>query len=203
MIEDRRFTWPDPFWQQPAWRWDARFQSGVPAAYLATVLAAKVMTQRRNGLIVNISLWASRKYVGNLGYGAAQAATDKMTRDMARELRDYNVSVVGLYPGLLRTENVMRFAQALDQSNSESPQSIGRAVAVLAGKPQIGRNLGGGEPRARVRVHGCRWQRAEAAHARNRIVEPQSRPAAHVHREANLETLSANLIVNWYLGRFP
>jgi dehydrogenase/reductase SDR family member 1 len=65
MIEDRRFTWPDPFWQQPAWRWDATFQSGVRAAYLATVLAAKVMTQRRNGLIVNISLWASRKYVGN------------------------------------------------------------------------------------------------------------------------------------------
>lgn len=142
MIQNGRFTWPDPFWHQPAWRWNAMFDSGVRAAYVASGHAAKVMTQQRNGLIVNISSWASQKYIGNVAYGAAKAATDKMTRDMARELRDYNVSVIGLYPGLVRTENVMRFAEALDLSNSESPQFIGRAVAALASDRDIARKSG-------------------------------------------------------------
>jgi dehydrogenase/reductase SDR family member 1 len=142
MIENGKFTWPAPFWQQPAWRWDAMFGDGVRAAYIASACAAKIMTLQRRGLIVNISFWASQKYIGNVAYGAAKAATDKMTRDMANELRDYSVSVVGLYPGLVRTENVMRFAHSLELSNSESPQFIGRAVAALAGDPEIARKSG-------------------------------------------------------------
>ncbi len=51
---------------------------------------------------------------------------------MAEELRDHQVAVVSLYPGLVRTESVMRAAEFLDLSNSESPQFIGRAVAALA-----------------------------------------------------------------------
>jgi dehydrogenase/reductase SDR family member 1 len=142
LIEDGKFTWPAPFWQQPAWRWDAMFGCGVRAAYIASARAAKIMTWQRRGLIVNISFWASQKYIGNVAYGTAKAATDKMTRDMANELRDYSVSVVGLYPGLVRTESVMRFAHWLDLSNSESPQFIGRAVAALAGDPEIARKSG-------------------------------------------------------------
>jgi dehydrogenase/reductase SDR family protein 1 len=48
-----------------------------------------------------------------------------MVACMAHELREYNVAVVSLYPGLVRTESVMKATQYLDQSNSESPQFIG------------------------------------------------------------------------------
>ena len=64
--------------------------------------------------------------------GVAKAATDKMTSDMAHELRPLNVAVVSLYPGLVRTEKVMEAAAWLDLSNSESPQFIGRGVIALA-----------------------------------------------------------------------
>jgi len=74
---------------------------------------------------------------GNVAYGVAKAATDKMTADMSYELRDYNVAVVSLYPGLVRTEKVMQAAEWLDLSNSESPQFIGRAVSGLAADPQL------------------------------------------------------------------
>jgi len=60
-----------------------------------------------------------------------------MTACLAHELAAYNVAVVSLYPGLVRTENVMRSAAYLDLSNSESPQFIGRAVAALADDPNI------------------------------------------------------------------
>jgi NAD(P)-dependent dehydrogenase (short-subunit alcohol dehydrogenase family) len=137
MIENGEFTWSRPFWQQPVWRWDAMFQAGVRANYVASQLAAQVMVTQHSGLIVNISFWAAQKHLGNVAYGVSKAATDKLTADMAHELRDYNVAVVSLYPGLVRTEKVMQAAAWLDLSNSESPQFIGRGVAALAADPAL------------------------------------------------------------------
>src|SRR5262252_1674184 len=137
MMENGQFTWPRPFWQQPLWRWDSMFQSGVRAAYVSCRLTAPTMVANKSGLIVNISFWAAQKHLSNVAYGVSKAATDKMTADMAHELRPHNVAVVSLYPGLVRTEKVMEAAAWLDLSNSESPQFIGRAVAGLAGDPDV------------------------------------------------------------------
>jgi dehydrogenase/reductase SDR family protein 1 len=137
MLEEGEFTWPRPFWQQPLWRWDAMFQAGVRALYVASQLAARVMVTQSSGLIVNISFWAAQKYIGNVAYGVSKAATDKMTEDMSHELRESGVAVVSLYPGLVRTEKVMQAAEWLDLSNSESPQFIGRAVVALASDPDV------------------------------------------------------------------
>jgi dehydrogenase/reductase SDR family member 1 len=142
MVEDGEFTWPYPFWRQPRWRWDAMFQSGVRACYVASQLAARLMVGQRSGLIVNLSFWAAQKYLGNTAYGAAKAATDKLTADMAHELRPHNVAVVSLYPGLVRTEAVLAAAGAFDLRNSESPQFIGRAVAALAADPDVRQKTG-------------------------------------------------------------
>jgi dehydrogenase/reductase SDR family member 1 len=142
MVEDGAFTWPRPFWQQSFWRWDSMFQSGVRAHYVASCLAARSMVERRRGLIVNISSWAARKHIGNVAYGVSKAATDKMTMDMADELRSHGVAVVSLYPGLVRTEKVMEAAAFLDLSNSESPQFIGLTIAALATDPVV-MNLSG------------------------------------------------------------
>src|SRR5262245_1021077 len=133
MIEDGAFTWPKPFWEQPLWRWDAMFAAGVRAHYRASQLAAPSMIAQRRGLIVNISWWPAEKYIGNVAYGVSKAATDKMTADMATELKSHGVAVVSIYPGLVRTEKVMEAAQWLDLSNSESPDFVGRAVVALAG----------------------------------------------------------------------
>src|SRR4051794_4625687 len=137
MVDHGEFTWPQPFWQQPRWRWDAMFTSGLRARYVSSQLAAPSMVQRKSGLIVNISFWAAQKYMGNTVYGVVNAAFDRMTADMAHELRPHDVAVVSLYPGLVRTEAVMRAAQWFDLSNSESPQFLGRAVAGLARDPNV------------------------------------------------------------------
>jgi dehydrogenase/reductase SDR family member 1 len=143
MMEDGVFTWSKPFWEQPLWRWDAMFDAGVRAHYYASQLAARSMVACRRGLIVNISFWAAQKHVGNVAYGVSKAATDKMTADMATELRPHGVTVVSLYPGLVRTEKVMQAAAWLDLSNSESPEFIGRAVTALAADSDVMRHTGG------------------------------------------------------------
>jgi dehydrogenase/reductase SDR family protein 1 len=107
MVEDGIFTWPKPFWEQPLWRWDAMFSAGVRAHYQASQLAAPAMIAQRRGLIVNISFWAAQKHIGNVAYGVSKAATDKLTADMATELKPHGVAVVSLYQGLVRTEKVI------------------------------------------------------------------------------------------------
>jgi len=137
MEHDGEFTWPHVFWSQPLWRWDAMFQGGVRAAYVASAFAARMMIEQKNGLIVNISFWAAQKYMGNASYGAAKAAVDKMSADMAHEAEKFNVAVISLYPGLVRTESILRNAQYFDMTNSESPQFIGRVIAALANDVNI------------------------------------------------------------------
>ena len=137
MVHDGQFTWLNRFWQQPLWRWDAMFQAGVRGAYVASQCAAQQMVEQRRGLIVNISYWASQKYMNNVAYGTAKAAVDRMTLDMAHELREHNVAAVVVYPGLVRTESVLEAAEYFDLSNSESPQFIGRAVAGLLRDPNL------------------------------------------------------------------
>jgi dehydrogenase/reductase SDR family protein 1 len=142
MMEDGAFTWPRPFWDQPLWRWDAMFGAGVRAHYHASQLAAPAMIAQQRGLIVNISFWSAQKRIGNVPYGVSKAATDKLTFDMATELKPYSVTAVSLYPGLVRTEKVMEAAQFLDLSNSESPDFIGRAIGALAIDPAVLRYTG-------------------------------------------------------------
>jgi dehydrogenase/reductase SDR family member 1 len=142
MMENGEFTWSRPFWQQPLWRWDSMFQAGVRAAYVASRLAAQFMLATRSGLIANISFWSAQKHIGNVAYGVAKAATDKLTSDMAAELKEHNIVAVSLYPGLVRTEKIMAAAEWLDLSNSESPEFTGRAVVALANDDEVMRKSG-------------------------------------------------------------
>ena len=87
--------------------------AGVRAAFFASAHAAEMMVAQGRGLIVNISFWAAQKYVGNAIYGISKAATDKMSADIAHELRPSGVAVISLYPGLVRTEAVMEAARRL------------------------------------------------------------------------------------------
>jgi len=137
MVEGGAFTWSLPFWQQPLHRWTSMMDAGVRAAFVCSAHAARLMVPRGRGLIVNISFWPAQKFVGNVLYGVAKCATDKMTADMAHELRSHGVTVLSLYPGLVRTESVLAAAAQgwLNLSNSESPEFIGRVIAALAADP--------------------------------------------------------------------
>lgn len=117
------------FWQKPIPFWDENFM-GIRAAYVASVLAAPMLIEAGKGLIANISFGV--KNPGNPAYAVAKVAADRMAWDFAEELREHNVAVVAVHPGLVRTEGVMLHAAYFDMSNSESPEFTGRAVATLA-----------------------------------------------------------------------
>jgi len=135
MVEGDDYTWEQPFWEQPLWRWDAMVGVALRTSFVASRAAAPNMIARKTGLIVNISFWAAQKHHGNVIYGIAKAGADKMASDFAHELRPHEVTAISLYPGLVRTEAVMRNAEYFDMSNSESPQFVGLAIAALWADP--------------------------------------------------------------------
>jgi len=147
MVDGGQFTWGLPFWQQPAHRWSSMMDAGVRAAWIVSSRAVPFLLKEPipNGrLIVNISVWAAQKFIGNTIYGVSKAATDKLTADMAHELRKHGISVVSLYPGLVRTEAVLAAASQgwFKLDNSESPEFLGRVIAALAIDPQLSQRSG-------------------------------------------------------------
>jgi NAD(P)-dependent dehydrogenase (short-subunit alcohol dehydrogenase family) len=134
-----------PFWRVPLSNWDDMLDVGTRSAYVASVFAARMMTARRSGLIVNISSSGAVEYAWHVAYGVGKAALDRLTADTAHELREYGVAVVSLWPGLVRTERVEATRDALptlDVGNAESPRFTGRAVVALAGDPDVLRRSG-------------------------------------------------------------
>lgn len=82
----------------------------------------------------------------------AKSATNKLTETMAYELKENHISVVTIYPGLVRTESVLKASDYFDLSNSESPEFIGMAVAALASDHNIMEKSGSKMTAAQVAI---------------------------------------------------
>ena len=132
--------------------WDEMHTVGVRSNYVASVLAAQMMEKGQSGLIVSISFYSGRKYYGNVPYGVAKAAVDRLAQDMAEELKPHDVASVSLYPG-----HVIERKKSPNPKR-ESAQFVGRAIAALASDPEImnrsGQILVTAELRERIRLHG-------------------------------------------------
>ena len=126
------YIFENNFWELPNKIWDDMFDIGLRSHFVASKLAVPLMLKNEQGLIVNISFYAGQTYISNVPYGVVKSAVDRLSKDMGHELKEYGISSISLYPGLVRTEGVMRNKDFIDLSNSESPLFIGRAVAALA-----------------------------------------------------------------------
>jgi dehydrogenase/reductase SDR family member 1 len=139
-----RHTIGIPFWESPVALWDDVVDLGTRAAYAACVLAAPLMLETDGiGLIVNVSGRAAQRYRYNVAYGVGKAALDRITADMAVDLRGKGVAVVSLWPATIRTENIEAMAARNDPllvnlpgwEEYETPSYVGRSVVALAGNP--------------------------------------------------------------------
>jgi NAD(P)-dependent dehydrogenase (short-subunit alcohol dehydrogenase family) len=134
--EGRGQEFEAPFWEQDLSIWDAMFTPGVRSQYVATTLAVPLMLEH-GGLIVNTSSFAGASPKENPALGTAKAATDRLTLLTAAALRDRSIAVLSLYPGLVRTEGILKWEEYIDLGNSESPLLVGRSVAALASDPDV------------------------------------------------------------------
>lgn len=136
------------FWEQPLDRFDRMFTAGVRSHLSASWFAVPLMLSRRRGLIVNTTLdVAADHYDQALFYLAAKHTVNYLTFGMAHDLHQrsrYDITVVALAPGWMRTEAVMSntFPHTLPATASmlkqtESVEYVGRAIVALATDPHV------------------------------------------------------------------
>ncbi|VDM32212.1 unnamed protein product [Hydatigera taeniaeformis] len=162
IVKEKRKFWelgPD---ESPASIWDAVNRVGLRNHYICSVLASRLMLASRNeltedsadgvsgvkpsaharpGLIFNITSAGSLRHLFAVVYGVGKSAIDRMTADMAEELRsrDKSLSVISICPGLVRTEMMTNHLQSSSESfpldiktQSESPELTGRIIAAIS-----------------------------------------------------------------------
>lgn len=137
---------PEKFWERPLSDWDSLIGVGLRAHYVATHAVAPRMIEQGDGLIVNISSVGTRAYLHSTLYGISKAGLDKLTHDAALELREHGVTVISLWPGLVRTAQLL--ASGVDNiagvpvTDAETPELQGRVLAAIAADPRLHERTG-------------------------------------------------------------
>ena len=117
-----------PFWERPTAVFDHAMNIGVRSSYVMSKFVAPIMVGQKEGLIVQTSSLGSFIYAFDVAYGVAHAGMDKLTTDMAIELREHGVKTVTLHPqGGCNTE-LMKWPGA------ESTVFVGRAALSISEK---------------------------------------------------------------------
>ena len=144
-------TQPKPFWEKPLSNWEM-IDVGVRSNFVAAWHAARIMAPQESGLIVAISGYTGVAYTYSVVFGTSKSAVDRMARDMAIELKPYNVASISLWQGLTLTELAQRNlanipglkdGTATRPKDACSPEFPGRVIAALASDPQVMRHSGG------------------------------------------------------------
>ena len=112
------------FWERPISVYDGHMDVGVRSSYVMSKLIVPNMISNKSGLILQISSYGGFVYLFDAGYGVAHAAMDRLSYDMATELKDHNVRAITMHPGAGQTE-ITAFP------DGESPTYVGRAVLSL------------------------------------------------------------------------
>jgi len=129
-----------PFWEMDWRHWDLMFEGGLRATMLSSMLAAPMMLEAGRGLIVNMT-WVLDRPHGVTFYEVVKNATNKLTEQMADDLRPHGVACVAVSPGWMRLERMDLTREAA--AKAESPEFPGRGIAALASDPSVLEKSGG------------------------------------------------------------
>ena len=142
-----RDAYGEPFWKSEPDLWDAINNVGLRSHYVASIYAARLMSTQDGGIICTISSWGGLSYIFGAAYGAGKSACDRLSSDMAEELKPDNIAAISIWPGIVGTEQLTEFAAQTDPGsveaswadgyNWETPLLTGRAIAALASDPQV------------------------------------------------------------------
>jgi NAD(P)-dependent dehydrogenase (short-subunit alcohol dehydrogenase family) len=134
---------PDPslaFWEIEWRHWDLMFDGGLRATALASSLAAPMMIDAGSGLVVNIT-WVLDRPHGHAFYEVVKNATNKLTEQLAEDLRPHGIACVAVSPGFMRLERMDLTPEVA--AKAESAEFPGRAIAALAADPDVLAKSGG------------------------------------------------------------
>jgi NAD(P)-dependent dehydrogenase (short-subunit alcohol dehydrogenase family) len=113
--------------------WDSLYSTNLRSAVVASKSALPAMLERGGGRIVNIGAGAAaRAGLGMGAYAASKAGVQRFTEALAEELKDRNITVNAILPGIIDTpRNRLDMPQA-DFTRWVSPDAIAQVILFLA-----------------------------------------------------------------------
>jgi NAD(P)-dependent dehydrogenase (short-subunit alcohol dehydrogenase family) len=157
-------------WGKSAWESSVEYglhtlRLAVDTHAITSHFAIPLLLRTPGGLVVEVTdgtdAYNATRYRVSFFYDLAKAAVSRMAFALAHELAPHGATAVSLTPGWLRSEAMLEaygvteatWREATARSPhfaiSESPAFVGRAVAALAGDPDVarwnGRSLSSGE----------------------------------------------------------
>jgi NAD(P)-dependent dehydrogenase (short-subunit alcohol dehydrogenase family) len=141
----------NPFWEQPMWRLDKMYTTGLRSHALSSRLGAKLMLKQKQGLIINTTTYMKPDVYDNGSpfYDVIKTAIARLSFVMAQELLPHNITALALAPGWMRTEDMLSGFNTDEEhfrqtplANTESPRYIGRAVVALACDKNVSQKTG-------------------------------------------------------------
>jgi NAD(P)-dependent dehydrogenase (short-subunit alcohol dehydrogenase family) len=149
------FEWNKPVWEHDLERGLRVLRLAVDTHLITSHHALPLLIRRPGGLVVEVTdgtaAYNADHYRVSLFYDLAKTSVTRIAWAQAQELRDHGGTAVALTPGWMRSETMLEIHR-VSESNwrdatertphfciSESPRYVGRAVAALAGDPEVGR----------------------------------------------------------------
>ena len=121
--------------------WDLVLSINLKGAFLCAKAALKHMTKQRSGTIINIaSIVGAMGNAGQANYVASKAGLIGLTKTIAREYANRNITANAVAPGFIETamtqalsENVRQeLAKQIPMGKLGTPQDVANAVRFLA-----------------------------------------------------------------------
>jgi NAD(P)-dependent dehydrogenase (short-subunit alcohol dehydrogenase family) len=145
LVNNGRYIGPghmDPFADTPVELIEQMLLCNVVAPLHLIKLCLPVMQRQGGGIVINVTSSAGDREIDapigkggwGLGYSVSKAAFNRMVPGLAKELRQYNIAVIGLMPGFVGTE---RMAIELKEFGFDAAKGLpvenpGRVCAMLA-----------------------------------------------------------------------
>jgi NAD(P)-dependent dehydrogenase (short-subunit alcohol dehydrogenase family) len=129
--------------------WELMFAMNLKTAVVASKAALPYLLAGGGGRIINVGAGATGRAGAGMGaYAASKAGVERLTEALAAELRDRNVTVNAILPGIIDTPANRAAMPDADAARWVAPDAIADVVVFLAS--EAARAVNG----ASVRVFG-------------------------------------------------
>ncbi|MFH5879395.1 SDR family NAD(P)-dependent oxidoreductase [Arthrobacter sp. NA-172] len=103
LVNNAGITSTSPFLTMPFEEWERVMRTNVSGYFAVGQAAARHMSNRGAGAIINVSSTRERQLAGSTAYCSSKGAISMLTRCMAMELAPYGIRVNGVAPGTIVT----------------------------------------------------------------------------------------------------
>ena len=152
---DFLIEWNEPVWKHSLEKGMRMLRLAIDTHIITSHFAIPLLIKNPGGLLVELTdgtaEYNNKNYRVSLFYDLAKSSVIRIAWAQAQELRHHQCTAVALTPGWLRSEQMLdnyrvteanwRDATAIQPHFiiTETPRYVGRAVAHLAGDPDVGR----------------------------------------------------------------